>query len=194
MAGTVNRVHLIGRLGQDPEMRVGRAPLRLSIATDETWRDKQTGERKQATTWHTVVVFNERCADFAERYLKKGALVWILGKLGNRRWTDNSGVTRYATEVVVDQFGGDLQSLQSTGGGYRAPQGREEYGMRPDDREPGDDGDMFADDRPPPGGHERPANGGPGEYFKGDPNKPPRTTMDNVTTRFDTREGDEIPF
>lgn len=113
MAG-VNKVILIGHLGADPEIRrtqAGDPIANMRIATSETWRDKDTGERKERTEWHTVVVFNENAAKFAEQYLKKGAKVYVEGQLQTRKWQDQSGQDRYTTEVVLQRFRGDLQSL-----------------------------------------------------------------------------------
>lgn len=114
MAGSVNRVFLIGNLGADPEIRhtqAGDPIANMRIATSETWRDKDTGERKERTEWHTVVVFNEHHAKFAQQYIKKGAKVYVEGQLQTRKWQDQSGNDRYTTEVVVPKFGGDLLSL-----------------------------------------------------------------------------------
>jgi len=113
MAG-VNKVILIGHLGADPEIRrtqAGDPIANMRVATSETWRDKDTGERKERTEWHTVVVFNESAAKFAEQYLKKGAKVYVEGQLQTRKWQDQSGQDRYTTEVVLQRFRGDLQSL-----------------------------------------------------------------------------------
>jgi hypothetical protein len=104
MAGSVNKVILVGNLGKDPEIRRtqdGRPIANLSVATSETWRDKATGERKEKTEWHRVVIFNEGLAKVAEQYLKKGAKVYIEGALQTRKWTDQSGAEKYSTEVVL---------------------------------------------------------------------------------------------
>jgi single-strand DNA-binding protein len=120
MAGSVNKVILIGNLGKDPEIRRtqdGRPIANLSIATSETWRDKNTGERKEKTEWHRVVIFNEGLCKVAEQYLKKGAKVYIEGALQTRKWTDQSGVEKYSTEVVLQGFNSTLTMLDGRGGG-----------------------------------------------------------------------------
>ena len=114
MAGSVNRVFLIGNLGNDPEIRRtqdGKPIANLRIATSETWRDKSTGERKEKTEWHTVVIFSEPICKVAEQYLRKGSKVYIEGGLQTRKWTDNDGKDRYSTEVVIQAFGGALTML-----------------------------------------------------------------------------------
>ena len=120
MAGSVNKVILVGNLGKDPEIRRtqdGRPIANLSIATSETWRDKGTGERKENTEWHRVVIFNEGLCKVAEQYLKKGAKVYIEGALQTRKWTDQSGVEKYSTEVVLQGFNSTLTMLDGRGGG-----------------------------------------------------------------------------
>ncbi|MGA7803095.1 single-stranded DNA-binding protein [Bradyrhizobium sp.] len=120
MAGSVNKVILVGNLGKDPEIRRtqdGRAIAQLSVATSENWRDKATGERKEKTEWHRVVIFNEGLAKVAEQYLKKGAKVYIEGQLQTRKWTDQSGVEKYTTEVVLQGFNSNLTMLDGRGGG-----------------------------------------------------------------------------
>ncbi|MBS1180331.1 MAG: ssb 1 [Proteobacteria bacterium] len=122
MAGSVNKVILIGNLGRDPEVRrmgSGDAVVNLRIATSENWRDRQSGERKERTEWHSVVIFNENLAKVAEQYLKKGSKVYIEGQLQTRKWTDQSGQERYSTEVVLQRFRGELTILdsRSEGGG-----------------------------------------------------------------------------
>ena len=120
MAGSVNKVILVGNLGRDPEIRSTQDGMRianLTVATSESWRDRVSGERKERTEWHRVVIFNERLAEVAEKYLKKGAKVYIEGALQTRKWTDNSGQERYTTEVVLQRFRGELQLLDSRGGG-----------------------------------------------------------------------------
>ena len=119
MAGSVNKVILVGNLGQDPEIRrlpSGDPVVNLRIATSESWRDKTSGERKERTEWHSVVIFNENLAKVAEQYLKKGAKVYIEGQLQTRQWEDQSGQKRYSTEVVLQRFRGELQMLDSRGG------------------------------------------------------------------------------
>ncbi len=120
MAGSVNKVILVGNLGKDPEIRRtqdGRPVANLSIATSETWRDKATGERKEKTEWHRVVIFNEGLCKVAEQYLKKGAKVYIEGQLQTRKWTDQSGAEKYSTEVVLQGFNSNLTMLDRAGGG-----------------------------------------------------------------------------
>jgi len=120
MAGSVNKVILVGNLGKDPEIRRtqdGRPIANLSVATSETWRDKATGERKEKTEWHRVVIFNEGLCKIAEQYLKKGAKVYIEGQLQTRKWTDQSGADKYSTEVVLQGFNSNLTMLDGRGGG-----------------------------------------------------------------------------
>ena len=119
MAGSVNKVILVGNLGKDPEIRRtqdGRPIANLSIATSESWRDKATGERKEKTEWHRVVIFNEGLCKVAEQYLKKGAKVYIEGQLQTRKWTDQSGVEKYSTEVVLQGFNSTLTMLDGRSG------------------------------------------------------------------------------
>ena len=136
MAG-VNKVILIGNLGRDPEVRhsqEGGKIVTLNIATSESWKDKSSGERKEKTEWHRVVIFNDRIADVAERYLKKGGKVYIEGSLQTRKWTDQAGVERYSTEVVIGRFKGELTLLEGkndsgSGAGYDPPPASEtDYG------------------------------------------------------------------
>jgi len=120
MAGSVNKVILVGNLGKDPEVRRmqdGRPVVNMSVATSESWRDKATGERKEKTEWHRVVIFNEGLAKIAEQYLKKGSKVYLEGQLQTRKWTDQSGNDRYSTEVVLQRFRGELVLLDSREGG-----------------------------------------------------------------------------
>jgi single-strand DNA-binding protein len=119
MAGSVNKVILVGNLGTDPEIKrlnSGDAVANLRIATSETWRDKNSGERKERTEWHQVVIFNDGLVKVAEQYLKKGAKVYIEGQLQTRSWDDQSGQKRYATEIVLQRFRGELQMLDGRGG------------------------------------------------------------------------------
>jgi single-strand DNA-binding protein len=114
MAGSVNKVTLVGNLGRDPEVRhtqAGQKIVHLNLATSESWRDKQSGERKEKTEWHNVVVFNENIADVAEKYLSKGSKVYVEGSLQTRKWTDQQGQERYTTEVVLQKFRGELVML-----------------------------------------------------------------------------------
>jgi single-strand DNA-binding protein len=128
MAGSVNKVILVGNLGKDPEVRHtqdGKPIVNLSLATSESWRDKASGERKEKTEWHRVVIFNEGIAKVAEQYLKKGSTIYVEGQLQTRKWTDKDGVEKYSTEVVLQNYGGTLTMLggkpgsgDSAGGGY----------------------------------------------------------------------------
>ena len=120
MAGSVNKVILVGNLGKDPEVRRmqdGRPVVNMSVATSESWRDKATGERKEKTEWHRVVIFNEGLAKIAEQYLKKGSKVYLEGALQTRKWTDQQGVEKYSTEVVLQGFNSALTMLDRAGGG-----------------------------------------------------------------------------
>ena len=120
MAGSVNKVILVGNLGKDPEIRRtqdGRPIANLSVATSEQWRDKATGERKEKTEWHRVVIFSEGLAKVAEQYLKKGAKVYLEGQLQTRKWTDQAGVEKYSTEVVLQGFNSNLTMLDGRSGG-----------------------------------------------------------------------------
>ena len=120
MAGSVNKVILVGNLGRDPEIRSfqnGGRVANLSVATSENWKDRATGERKERTEWHRVAIFNDRLVEVVEKYLKKGAKVYIEGQLETRKWTDQAGAERYTTEVVLRQFRGELTMLDGRGGG-----------------------------------------------------------------------------
>ena len=123
MAGSVNKVILVGNLGRDPEIRStqdGTRIANLAVATSESWRDRVSGERKERTEWHRVVIFNERLSEIAEKYLKKGAKVYLEGALQTRKWTDQQGQERYSTEVVLQRFRGELTMLdggRGAGGG-----------------------------------------------------------------------------
>lgn len=119
MAGSVNKVILVGNLGADPEMRRlndGSPVVNLRLATSETWRDKGSGERRERTEWHRVVIFNENLARIAEQYLRKGSKVYVEGQLQTRKWQDQSGQDRYSTEVVLQRFRGELTMLDGRGG------------------------------------------------------------------------------
>ncbi len=132
MAGSVNKVILIGNLGRDPEVRTfqnGGKVCNLRIATTESWRDKATGEKRDKTEWHSVAIFNENLSRIAEQYLRKGSSVYIEGQLETRKWQDQSGADRYSTEVVLRQFRGELTLLGGRDGGNASS------GMD-DDREP----------------------------------------------------------
>jgi len=123
MAGSVNKVILVGNLGRDPEVRFlqdGTKIAHLSVATSERWKDRQSGEQREKTEWHRVVIFNDRLADVAERFLRKGAKVYLEGALQTRKWTGNDGQERYTTEIVLQRYRGELTMLdgRSEGGGY----------------------------------------------------------------------------
>jgi single-strand DNA-binding protein len=138
MAGSVNKVILVGNLGKDPEIRTlnsGDRVANLRIATSESWRDKSSGERKEKTEWHQVVIFNDNLVKVAESYLKKGSTIYIEGSLQTRKWTDQAGVEKYSTEIVLQKFRGELTMLggrgdgggASQGGGYSAGGGGDDY-------------------------------------------------------------------
>jgi single-strand DNA-binding protein len=136
MAGSVNKVILVGNLGRDPEIRSTQDGMRianLNLATSESWRDKMSGERKEKTEWHRIVIFNERLTELAEKYLRKGSKVYVEGQLQTRKWTDNAGVEKYSTEVVLTRFKGELTMLDGArdgarGGGAGDPGYDEGYG------------------------------------------------------------------
>jgi single-strand DNA-binding protein len=141
MAGSVNKVILIGNLGRDPEVRTfqnGGKVCNLRIATSENWKDRNSGERRERTEWHSVAIFNENLARIAEQYLKKGSKVYVEGQLETRKWQDQSGADRYTTEVVLRQFRGELTLLDGrdgggggggvSGGGYDDGYGGGDYG------------------------------------------------------------------
>ncbi len=138
MAGSVNKVILIGNLGRDPEVRTfqnGGKVCNLRIATSETWKDRNTGERKERTEWHSVAIFNENLARLAEQYLRKGSKVYLEGKLETRKWQDQSGQDRYSTEVVLRPYAGEMTFLDGRdggqgggGGGYVSDQSGGGYG------------------------------------------------------------------
>ena len=156
MAGSVNKVILVGNLGRDPEVRrlgSGEPVVNLRIATSETWRDKQSGERKERTEWHSVVIFNENLAKVAEQYLKKGSKVYIEGQLQTRKWQDQQGVEKYTTEIVLQRFRGELTSLDSRG------QGGDEFGGGSSGGygDEGSSGGSFGRSSPVGGGSRQPA-------------------------------------
>lgn len=141
MAGSVNKVIIVGNLGRDPEVRSfpnGGKVVNLRIATSETWRDKQSGERKERTEWHSVAIFSEPLAKIAEQYLRKGSTVYIEGALETRKWQDQSGQDRYTTEIVLRPFSGNLTLLGGRGeggggaggGGYEDRGGYDNYGSQ----------------------------------------------------------------
>ena len=175
MAGSVNKVILIGNVGKDPEIRrtqSGGAFANLRIATSESWRDKATGERKDKTEWHSVVVFNENICKFVEQYVRKGAKLYIEGQLQTRKWQDQAGAERYSTEVVLQNFNSVLTSLDSKGSG--APGGMAEDGQ--------------ADYGAGGGG----SSGQSG--YNAEPRSAPAAKAANGTKGFDKKIDDEIPF
>ena len=174
MAGSVNKVIIVGNLGRDPEVRSfpnGGKVVNLRIATSENWRDKQTGERKERTEWHSVAIFNEALAKIAEQYLRKGSTVYIEGQLETRKWQDQSGADRYTTEVVLRQYRGELTLLGGRGEGGGGGGGYDDYGSSSGGGGGGSAGGGYGGGAPR-GGDRAPAGGGGG-----------RSDMD-----------DEIPF
>lgn len=160
MAGSVNKVILVGNLGADPEIRrlnSGDPVVNLRIATSETWRDKNTGDRKEKTEWHNVVIFNDNLAKVSEQYLKKGMKVYIEGQLQTRKWQDQQGQDRYTTEVVLQKFRGELQMLDSRGQGGDSQVGQGDRGSDFGQSSPGDD---YGSHRAANGGRSAPASGG----------------------------------
>jgi single-strand DNA-binding protein len=130
MAGSVNKVIIVGNLGRDPEVRTfpnGGKVVNLRIATSETWKDKETGEKKERSEWHSVAIFNEGLAKIAEQYLRKGSTVYIEGQLETRKWQDQSGADKYTTEIVLRQYRGELTLL----GGKRDDAPRDEGYSQP---------------------------------------------------------------
>jgi len=130
MAGSINKVILVGNLGRDPEIRStgdGMRIANLALATSESWRDRNSGERKERTEWHRVVIFNERLVEIAEKYLRKGSKIYVEGALQTRKWTDNQGQERYSTEVVLQRFRGELTMLDGARGGGGAMESGGDY-------------------------------------------------------------------
>ena len=120
MAGSLNKVQIIGNLGKDPEIRHSQDGTKIatfSVATSETWNDKNSGERKEKTEWHRVVVFNDKLADVVEKYVRKGSKLYVEGQLQTRKWTDTANVERYSTEIVLQKFRGEITMLDSKGSG-----------------------------------------------------------------------------
>ncbi len=155
MAGSVNKVILVGNLGSDPEIRHtqdGRPIATFSVATSENWRDKNTGERREKTEWHRVVVFSEGLVKVIEQYVKKGSKVYIEGSLQTRKWTDQSGVEKYTTEVVIQGFNGTLTMLDSRnaggGAGYGASTGGDNFGQSGPMDSPGGSGGGSGGEQP----------------------------------------------
>jgi len=152
MAGSVNKVILVGNLGADPEVRRtqdGRPIVNLRVATSESWRDKNTGERKERTEWHRVVIFSEGLAKVAEQYLKKGSKVYLEGQLQTRKWTDKDNIERYSTEVVLQGFNSALTMLDGRGGGSGAGAGADEMGSAGSIGSSGDFGSSAPRERKP---------------------------------------------
>ncbi len=159
MAGSVNKVILVGNLGRDPEIRStndGTRIANLNLATSESWRDRNSGERKERTEWHRVVIFNENLVGIAEKYLRKGSKIYVEGALQTRKWTDNAGVEKYSTEVVLQRFRGELTMLDGARDGGRAGAG----GAGEPSYDEGDPGDFAGPSRAAPmgGGRGRAAN------------------------------------
>ncbi len=181
MAGSVNKVILVGNLGRDPEVRrlgSGEPVVNLRIATSETWRDKQSGEKKERTEWHSVVIFNENLAKVAEQYLKKGSKIYVEGQLQTRKWQDQSGVEKYTTEIVLQRFRGELTILDSRGQG-----GSDEYG----------EGGGASEDRSSGGGsfgRSSPMGGGSG----GGSRQPAMAGGGSGGSRSSSHLDDDIPF
>ncbi|MBX8811527.1 single-stranded DNA-binding protein [Pseudochrobactrum algeriensis] len=179
MAGSVNKVILVGNLGADPEIRrlnSGEPVANLRIATSESWRDRQSGERKDKTEWHSVVIFNENLAKVAEQYLKKGAKVYIEGQLQTRKWTDQNGNERYTTEIVLQKFRGELQMLDSRGEGGGGGGGRFE----------GSGGDRFAGGGGSSRGGDYGSSGGGNDFGRSSPQQ--------QSGGFSHDLDDDIPF
>lgn len=136
MAGSVNKVILIGNLGRDPEVRHtqdGNPVVNLSVATSERWRDRNSGEQRERTEWHRVVIFDERLAEVAQKYLRKGSKLYLEGQLQTRKWQGQDGQDRYTTEVVLRRFRGELTMLDTRAGGGGDFAGGEDYGSPPSD-------------------------------------------------------------
>ncbi len=181
MAGSVNKVILVGNVGKDPEIRRtqdGRPIANLSLATSETWRDKATGERKEKTEWHRVVIFSEPLCKVVEQYVKKGAKLYVEGALQTRKWTDQSGVEKYSTEVVLQGFNGSLTMLDGASGGRGASGG---MGMQESGGGDYDAGGGF---------------GGGGGYSEPAPKRVTKTGGGAAASKgsFDKALDDEIPF
>jgi single-strand DNA-binding protein len=176
MAGSVNKVILVGNLGRDPEIRSTQDGTRiatLNLATSENWRDKMSGERKEKTEWHRVVIFNERLVEVAEKYLRKGSKIYVEGQLQTRKWTDQQGQERYTTEVALQRFRGELTMLDGAGGSGAGRGGGAMEGSY-------DEGGFGAD----PGAS--PRYGGTGPSAGNAPGGRGRSTRDDLD--------DEIPF
>lgn len=191
MSGSVNKVILVGNLGRDPEFtqtQDGRRFARLSVATSERWRDRQSGERREQTEWHRVVIFNENLVDVAERFLRKGSKVYIEGQLQTRKWQDQSGADRYSTEVVLSRFRGELTMLDGReGGGQSGSQGGSQGG--------GDFGGDYGDDYGSSGGGAGGGGGGGGGFGGGQRARPARGGGGGAPAeRAPADLDDDIPF
>ncbi len=171
MAGSINKVTLMGNLGRDPEVRYSRDGgkiVNFSVATSERWKDSNTGDQREKTEWHRVVIFNDRLADVAEQYLRKGSKVYVEGGLQTRKWTGNDGQERYSTEIVLQKFRGELVMLDSRGGGMNdgyIPPGNAAPGdndVNPDWNSPPSGGGGGGNAPAPGGGRNAPAPGGGG--------------------------------
>ena len=147
MAGSINKVILIGNLGRDPEVRStqdGTRVANFTLATNETWRDRESGERRERTEWHRIVIFDERLVDVAEKYLRKGSKIYLEGQIQTRKWTDQSGQERYTTEVVLQRFRGALTMLDTRGESATAEAGAEAEGKT--EAEPAEGGSKVGQD------------------------------------------------
>ena len=191
MAGSVNKVILVGNLGRDPEVRSfqnGGKVANLRIATSESWKDRNTGERKEKTEWHTVAIFNEGLVRVAESYLRKGSKVYIEGQLQTRKWQDQSGQERYSTEVVLQGFNSVLTMLDGPGGGGGQGGGGSRGG-----------GSAFADDEYDGnygggGGFSGAQGGGSGGGFGGGQGGGNRQPQPKQSSPFDSDLDDDVPF
>lgn len=170
MAGSVNKVIIVGNLGRDPEVRSfpnGGKVVNLRIATSETWRDRNTGERKERTEWHSVAIFNENLAKIAEQYLRKGSTVYIEGQLETRKWQDQSGADRYTTEIVLRQYRGELTLLGGRGDGGGGGGGMDDRGGGYDDYQGGGQGGSYGGGGGAGGGRAGGGYGGGGGNYGG---------------------------
>ena len=192
MAGSVNKVILVGNLGRDPEIRStndGQRVANFTLATSENWRDRVSGERKERTEWHRVVIFNDRLSEIAEKYLRKGSKIYVEGQLQTRKWQDQSGQERYTTEVVLTRFKGELTMLD---GGRDSASGGRGAGMGGGAMEGGYDDDFGGGGFGAGGPGDSPRYGGTGPSSSGAmaggnaPATRPRSTRDDLD--------DEIPF
>jgi len=177
MAGSVNKVILVGNLGADPEARAmgsGGEVVQLSVATSDNWTDKQSGERRERTEWHRVVIFNENLGRVAKQYLRKGSSVYLEGQLQTRKWTDQSGNDRYTTEVVLQRFRGELVLLGGRDGGGGGGSG-------------GGQGGGWGDE-------DRGYGGGQGGGFSGGRSSAPAGGSRGSQSPFDSDLDDDVPF